>query len=177
MANLLPTAERQALAIERRWRLMSAVAILFGIVALAATALLVPSYIAARSTLSTTVRRIETTQRLIERQRGAGALAEIDALNERIDRLTDDDVHSATDIIERVIASMPSGVALHSLNWKHDETKDVLDISGSADTRASLIAFGDGLRATGLFADVSIPIESLAAQNDLQFRLSLALTK
>lgn len=62
MANLLPTAERQALAIERRWRLMSAVAILFGIVALAATALLVPSYIAAQSTLSTTVRRIETTQ-------------------------------------------------------------------------------------------------------------------
>lgn len=177
MSNLLPPTERRALTIERRWRLVSAIAVLFGIVAFGATALLVPSYIAARSTLTTTAQHIETTQKLIERQHGTYALAEIDALNERVERLMDDESSDPTDIIERVIAVLPNGVSLHSIQWEQRATDELLDMSGSAMTRASLIAFGDGLRTTGLFTDVDIPIESLASQNDLQFRLSLILVK
>lgn len=177
MANLLPTTERKALAIERRWRLVSAISVLFSIVGLAGIGLLTPSFIAARSTLASGAERIATTQQLIERQGDGGTWQSVGSINEIITHIKTDDGNKPSESIAQIIDVLPAGVALHSITWKQGDATDTLDIAGVAATRTALIAFGDGLKTTGRFTDVTIPINSLAAQTDLQFRLTLVLNK
>lgn len=140
------------------------------------TILLVPSFVAAISSREAGKVRLETTRRLLDRQKDATAGSDIASMREKMALILDgNDSISSSDILARVVDIVPDQVSLQSMLWRDEGETSFLDVTGSADTRNALIAFGDALRSSGLFADVTIPIESLAQQNDLQFRLSLTL--
>lgn len=176
MANLLPSHERQELAHQRMRRLMSAILVLVSGVFVIGTVLLIPSFVAAISSREAGKVRLETTRRLLDRQKDATAASDVVSTKEKVSLvIRDNDTLSASDILAQVVEIVPSQVSLQSVLWSDEGETAFLDMTGSAATRNSLIAFGDALRSSGLFTEVTIPIESLAQQTDLHFRLSLTL--
>ncbi len=176
MANLLPSHERQELAHQRMRRLMSAILVLVSGVFVIGTVLLIPSFVAAISSREAGKVRLETTRRLLDRQKDATAASDVVSTKEKVSLvIRDNDALSASDILAQVVEIVPSQVSLQSVLWSDEGETAFLDMTGSAATRNSLIAFGDALRSSGLFTEVTIPIESLAQQTDLHFRLSLTL--
>lgn len=176
MANLLPSHERQELAHQRMRRLISAILVLISGVFVIGTVLLIPSFVAAISSREAGKVRLDTTHKLLERQKDATAASDVVATKEKVSLVINGaDALSVSDILARVVEIVPSQVSLQSVLWRDEGETAFLDMTGSAVTRNSLIAFGDALRSLGLFTEVTIPIESLAQQNDLHFRLSLTL--
>lgn len=178
MANLLPSHERQEVARQRAQRLTSAIFMLISGVFVLGTVLLVPSFVVAISSHEAGKVRLESTRRLVDRQKDAHAAGDIASTKEKIALILDSDGSvSVSDTFARVVEIVPDQVSLQSVLWRNEGTEAFLDMTGSAETRNALISFGDALRSSGLFAEVVIPIESLAQQNDLNFRLSLTLTQ
>lgn len=178
MANLLPSNERHDISRRRAQRLTSAVLVLISGVFVLGTVLLVPSFVAVISSREAGTVRLETIRRLLDRQKDAHAASDIASTKEKIALVLEvDDSISVSETLARVVEIVPEQVSLQSVLWRDEGTEVFLDMTGSADTRNALIAFGDALRSTGLFAEVVIPIESLAQQNDLNFRLSLTLAQ
>ncbi len=176
MANLLPSYERQELARERMRRLVSVVLALVSGVFVLGIVLLIPSFVAVMSSREAGAERLKTTRGLLDRQRDATAIADVGSIQEKIDSvITTNDALSASDTLGRIVEIVPDAVVLQSILWRDEGESVFLDMTGSAATRNALIAFGDALRSSGLFTDVTIPIESLAPQTNLQFRLSLTL--
>lgn len=176
MANLLPSHERQELAHQRMRRLVSAILVLISGVFVIGIVLLIPSFVAAISSREAGRVRLETTRQLLDRQKDATAASDVASTKEKVSLVIHDaNALSASDILARVVGIVPSQVSLQSILWRYEGEAAFLDMTGSAATRNALIAFGDALRSSGLFTDVTIPIESLAQQNDLHFRLSLTL--
>jgi Tfp pilus assembly protein PilN len=155
---------------------MSAILVLVSGVFVIGTVLLIPSFVAAISSREAGKVRLETTRRLLDRQKDATAASDVVSTKEKVSLvIRDNDALSASDILARVVEIVPSQVSLQSVLWSDEGETAFLDMTGSAATRNSLIAFGDALRSSGLFTEVTIPIESLAQQTDLHFRLSLTL--
>ncbi len=176
MANLLPSHERQEIAHQRARRLVSALLVLASGVFVIGTVLLVPSFVAVISSREAGRVRLETTRRLLDRQKDATAAADVVSTKEKVALVTNDgDRISGSNTLAQIVGIVPEGISLQSVLWREEGEAVFLDMTGSASTRNELIAFGDALRSTGLFADVTIPIESLAQQTNLQFRLSLTL--
>jgi hypothetical protein len=163
---------------ERRQRLRSAALILVSGMFAFATVLLIPSAIALIAAKESGKERLETTRRLIELQEHTGAVGSIAETKEKMDLLRQSEMAvGPRKLIERIAPLLPSGVTLSDISFTRDGGTIRLDLSGEASNRAALIAFGDELRSSGLFASVVIPIESLAQSTDLQFRLSLSLAE
>ena len=178
MANLLPSHERQELSRERSRRLASAVLLLISGVFAIGTVLLVPSFVAVVSSREAGKERLETIRRLLDRQKDANAADDITSTKDKVALvLKDDTALSISDTFARVVGIVPEKISLQSVLWRAEGETAFLDLTGSADTRSALISFGDALRSSGLFAEVTIPIESLAQQTDLHFRLSLTLAQ
>ena len=176
MANLLPLKESLELMHERRRRLWSAIAVLVCGMCVFGTLLTIPSTIALLATRESTTERLETTKRLAELQKHAGAGASIAATKEKMSIIAREQSAALPhDMIERIVPLAPSGTSLTSISFRREGEATILDLTGGAVNRTALIAFGDALRSANLFTDVVIPIESLAQNSDLQFHLTLTL--
>jgi hypothetical protein len=178
MANLLPLKELDALNAERRrWLRIAALVLVCGACAFG-TVLLVPSAVVLIAARSSGEKHLATTRELIALQKHAGAGADIAATKEKMGLLASNNASIVPhELLSRTIPLLPPGVTLSNIVFTREEEKAILDLSGSAESRASLIAFGDALESSGLFIDVNIPIESLAQNTDLQFRLILTLAE
>ncbi|MBP9771939.1 MAG: PilN domain-containing protein [Candidatus Pacebacteria bacterium] len=178
MANLLPSKELTALMHERKRRLGNAIVVLICGICVFGTILTIPSTIALLATRDSTEKRLETTKRLVELQKHAGASAHITATKEKMDILArEEGAVLPHELIERIAPIAPAGVSLTNIVFARGGEDVTLTLTGGATNRTALIAFGDALRSSGLFTEVTIPIESLAQNTDLQFHLSLTLTK
>ena len=157
-------------------RLVSTLLVLVSGVFVLGIVLLIPSFVAVVSLRDTGAARLATARGLLDRQKDATAIADVDSVNEKMGFVTKSGgAVLASDTIARVVGLVPERVALQSVLWRSEGESIFLDLTGSAATRSALIAFGDALRSSGIFTDVTIPIESLAPQTDLRFRLSLTL--
>jgi len=82
-------------------------------------------------------------------------------------------MHPSTTIV-RLIEQMPSTIQLSRISFSDDESKVTrFSVVGKANTRDALITYTDALRATGLFSEVTLPIENLAKEKALPFTLVL----
>lgn len=173
MANLLPSAERIAVFRERYWRFAGALSTIVFFVALIGAVLLVPAFVVARASHEAGADRLETTRKLIELQRDGGALNTLSNTKEKISIVLAPEIERPSDTLEELLALVPSGISIDHIAWRTEGEAILVDVSGSADTRANLLRFGDTIRASGHFGDVVIPVGSLAQQTNVGFRLSL----
>ncbi len=178
MANLLPSKERASLALERRRRLRATLFVLVSWLAILGTILLVPAGLVLLASKQSIDTRIESAEKLIEREKGANAGGSLSVTKEKNDILRANAAlvlpHT---LIERVVGLAPAGIALDHASFSRNEGTVTLELSGSATNRTMLVSFGDALKRSGLFTNVDIPIESLAQNVDLRFRLTLTLTE
>jgi Tfp pilus assembly protein PilN len=178
MTNLLPYKEQSLLDNQRHRRLRVAVGVLVSAMFAFATVMLIPSFVILASAKESVEQRLAVTQRLSELQKDNGAGKAIARIKEKTEFVVHQkDAFLPHELFESVIgdAATAQGIMLDSMTFTRAESAITLDVSGAAATRADLIRFGETLKASGLFAQVSIPIDTLAQSTDLRFRLSLAL--
>lgn len=178
MANLLPSKESASLGLERRQRLRASV---FGLVAWLAglgAIVLIPTGLALFDARDSVEQRLEATRALIERAKEAHAGTDLAVTKEKMEILTANAAMAVPhEHIGRIVDLAPPGIALEQVAFMRGEDVVTLAVSGGAMSRAALIAFGDALRGSGLFTEVTIPIESLAPNTNLRFRLTLTLAE
>ena len=178
MTNLLPTKELAALKREQYHRLAASVLELLSGVFILGTILLMPAGLVLFGSKESVAKRLETTRQLAEREGAASAGDTIADTKEKMEILaTNEAMVKPHGLIERVTDLVPAGVSLDEIEFTRDGEAVTVGISGGAVSRAALLSFSDALKGSGLFADVVIPIESLARNTDLRFRLTLSLTE
>jgi Tfp pilus assembly protein PilN len=138
--------------------------------------LLVPSVMGIIDAREAGQRRLETTRQLLEHQEGVAAEQNLLALQDKIQLIDSMEAHTSVyATIENLVRLLPPGISVQTLAWRRDGDGMFVDVAGSADTRDTLIALGDALQNSGLFVDTVIPVESLAPQTNLQFKLALTM--
>jgi Tfp pilus assembly protein PilN len=176
MANLLPTKELSVLKVEQRHRLFAAVSVLVSGLCILGTALFIPTGIVLFTSKETTRNRLATTKQIVERQQSASAGDTLADTKEKMDIIANNEaLVKPHTLIERVTELVPTGVSLDEIAFMREEPTVIVEISGGAVSRSALLAFSDALKGSGLFAEVVIPIESLAQNTDLRFHLTLTL--
>lgn len=176
MANLLPTTERTQLNNERLRRL--GVAALVGcIITLAIGGVLfVPAYFSATVRERATQKRLDALTQLIALKQGEAGDTEIQKTQERLELLaTALDARVPSELLQKTMDAMSPGITIWQYVYTAGEGNTTVSISGRATNRATLLAFGDALRTSGLFLSVDIPISSLARSEDIAFTLSMQL--
>jgi hypothetical protein len=178
MANLLPTKEVALLKAEQRRRIRASAFVLISGLCIWGTVLLIPSVAVLMAIGESVDKRLATTRQLIDLQKEANAGLIVAATKEKMDILSGNSMLlSAHDLTEKVASLAPTGVALNQIAFSRDGLAIELLLTGQAAQRSALLAFADALRGSKLFSDVTIPIESLAKDTDLQFRLTLSLAQ
>ncbi|MEK7606486.1 MAG: hypothetical protein AAB458_02765 [Patescibacteria group bacterium] len=176
MTNLLPTLKRKELRGERFKRLwMSAgmgLFITFGI----GSVLLIPAYFSATTRERNLEIRLESINELIKLKQGASSDVTIRATQDRLGML--DAMFQKTapsDVLFKTMEEAPAGVTVWQYAYNVSDTQNVVSISGYANNRTTLLAFGESLERTGLFAHVDIPISTLARSENIPFLLTMTL--
>lgn len=178
MANLLPTKELQSLKREQRRRLRTSVFNLISWLCVIGVVALLPTAFILMASQASLGQNLEATRKLVEREKEGHAGVNLASAKEKVDILTANAALTVPhELILHVTDLAPRGVAIGELSFIRDEESVTLMVGGSAADRASLVAFGDALKGSGLFTDVAIPIEALAQNTDLRFRLTLTLAE
>lgn len=176
MINLIPPQGRKALNREYILRAASVCTGMVGIVFLAATTLLIPTYV-----------YINTQVRTIEHQNIEGdkvsedfkaAEAEVKFANTISIQLSKDETSpSISNLIAEVIRIAPPGIFFKNfeLNVKKDVKSDGMQVQGMASSRASLLTLKQAIEESALFESAILPISDLARDVDLPFSITVVL--
>lgn len=177
MINLIPPEGHKKARREYLARVVSALNLLFGGVALCLAVALFPTYILIST--QTNVLSVEMGED------ATSATARTDAENEvkRIQKVTTQlrnasSTHKATALISQVELFAPKEIIFKNIgvdNGKGGAGK--LQIQGIAPTREALAGFKSKLESSDLFSKVEIPIADLARDKDLPFSLTITTSK
>jgi len=75
------------------------------------------------------------------------------------------------DFINALAKIVPDGIVLDSININ----QNAILITGLADNRAGLIEFKENLEASGLFSEVTVPLDNLLTRENISFSLKAKL--
>ena len=78
---------------------------------------------------------------------------------------------------QKIIGAKPQGISLQSFNLKKDKKDISISIQGSAVDRKALLDFESQLNASGNFEKAIIPVSNFAKDKDINFDLSLLVSK
>jgi hypothetical protein len=74
--------------------------------------------------------------------------------------------------IENIGSARLDSIRIDTFSYTHGENETMLT-SGTAGTRADLLAFVEALQRSGVFSEVILPVESLAKNNNVPFSIHL----
>ncbi len=178
MANLLPTKEISELKREQYHRLWASVLGLISGLCILGTVLLIPAGVVLFSTKESVAKRLESTKKLAELKGVTSAGDTLADTKEKMEILAGIvTLAKPHELIEEVTDFVPSGVSLDEVIFTREGDVVTMELSGGSSSRSALLSFSDALKTSGLFTDVVIPIESLAQNTNLRFRLTLVLTE
>jgi Tfp pilus assembly protein PilN len=85
---------------------------------------------------------------------------------------------STAAIVEAIDRALPARVFLQGVSVTHFGPRaGEIVLVGIADTREDLLAFSDALKTNRLFRDVSIPVNQLVPEFDVEFSFSFGFTE
>jgi Tfp pilus assembly protein PilN len=142
------------------------------------TVLLIPAGLVLFGSYESVSKRLESTRQLAELQGATSAGDTLADTKEKMELVAANEaLVKPHELIEQVTDLVPAGVSLDELVFTREGDTVAIEISGSSVSRTALLSFSDALKGSGLFTDVVIPIESLARNTDLRFRLMLVLNE
>lgn len=172
--------EEQKKKVESEYKLRLVVIALWSLLAVIAVGMvsLFPSYILTKARHTEVSERLAVLEQTALSAEDQEVQAWLDQMNQKLKLLSpkfDDDRPSV--FIEETLRLRSGGVRITTLDWKRDEGKEVLSLSGTARDRQSLINFENELNKGGQFGEVSLPISNLAKDKDIDFQVRLTKTK
>lgn len=176
--DLLPPERRRALKRSYIRRLFVAAAILAALLAVAADALLLPTYrYLANAERAKEVQLAALTAAVANAEQGASAkrFTELEADAETLDALGTPP--SASAILRSALAVPRPGVTLTSFNYAPatGAKSGALTLVGTAASRDDLRAYQLALSGTAGFAGADLPVSSFAKDSDIPFTITVTL--
>ncbi len=176
MVNLLPVQTYKRVRWERRRRITIVALVFMSCALVMALLFALPSIIVTWFGVKGFDTQLETTKTLVDVQRKQGRGDMLSDLSERAALLEQAlSVRTPTSVLEDIVPRIPEGVRIRQFTYTLSGDAVSVAVLGTADTRASLIAFGNALRQSPLFSRVDVPVSSLAKSEDIDFSLALAL--
>ncbi|MDP3958351.1 MAG: hypothetical protein Q8Q36_02725 [bacterium] len=174
MINLLPDSAKEAARAEYRRRLAVSSLVLFLTASFFVFLFLAPSYLLAYVKLASLEERRALFRKSIEE---ATAVKELALLEAELSVLRPKEAAPpVAALIEAVVKDKGPSVRLRQFSYERRGKTAKFDVSGSAATRASLIAFVDRLKKREEFEDVFSPVSNLVRDKDVEFTVQISLT-
>ena len=179
MLNLLPTREKKKLRTEYYIRLATVVVSMFALVFILGGAFLVPVYIAARYEKESAVGSLAThtnTTTSEDEERDAGAI--LTETNKRVQALLVASTATGTrsipsDLFSKILTFKTPAIKITSFVYSGSLGQEQVKISGVSQDRESLALFAEGLRKSGVFTAVELPVRSYVKSSNIDFSITL----
>ncbi|GEM_PF-1470391 len=172
--NLLPDAAKQSLTSGYYFSLATLLFFFIAVAALAGAAILAPSYLVAKSGEQSALQILDSTEKTLGLKEKNGANAGVLELVERVKILGAYEYRPAVmPVLSAIGTHVTKNISVRIVKMKKSESgKGTVTISGVAATRVALLAFVNALKTERIFTAVSIPVEQLAGESDIEFTLT-----
>jgi hypothetical protein len=172
--NLLPENVKESFTRRYYFSLASLFIFLIAVAAAAGVALLMPSYLVAKDSEVAYERILDSTEKNLGLKEKDGANAGVIELAERVKILAAYAYRPAVmPILAAIGQNVSKEISVKSIKIKEVESgKGTATVAGIATTRASLLGFANALKAERIFLSVSVPVEQLAGEMDIEFSLT-----
>jgi hypothetical protein len=173
MYKLLPDANREAIKREYALRrivimlVLIALALIFSVLAALPSLIHIEAKKDAATLLSKSSGSISAASDRAELERWAASTKS--ALLALKPNLGDDPYG----LFKSILADKPSGIKIIGLSWQRVSGVLSVRARGLASDRQTLLAFQNVLRSSPLWAEVELPVNTLAADRDIEFELTL----
>jgi len=176
MVNLLPEKIQRSLTRTYYARLLSLSIFFAALAVFASAAFLVPSYLRATAEADATTRTLQASQQALNLGAKGGTAGEFSVLTERVAILkTYMRPPEVADVLSLLTRQVPKGVSVSKITiTPGDDGAGSLSLTGKADTRTDLLAYVAVLQGISAFKDVSVPVEALASEVNVDFTLSFS---
>jgi hypothetical protein len=175
MINLIPPKGHTALKHEYILRVASVYAFLLAGVLVAATTLMVPTYVLISTQL--TGARDEGNRMAETKQKFDVAFGEIQEANTVMAQLRKESATvDISAVITEVVRVAPRGIVFTTFQATRAGTKlTEIQVQGTAENRVILASFKNALEASPLFSQAMVPISDLARDSELPFVVTVTL--
>ncbi|MDE2213160.1 MAG: hypothetical protein KGJ34_01335 [Patescibacteria group bacterium] len=180
MVNLLPSGAREHITLEYRLRLTSVALFTLAFALIVGAALLLPSYFLAWVTRTSLDDQSAITQETLSQPTLAKASQDEKATASIFSSVRQQlDYPEPTVILSDLFSNTSRGISVRYLNYgpvalTGSTAMLTINISGVADTRDDLLAFKDELTNAPGVSAVNLPIDSLAASQNIDFALTVS---
>lgn len=165
--NLLSAYEKKIVRTEEARRGVVFFSGLALIIFVAGGVLLIPSFVLTRRATGEMSRALALEEESARRSAGAEAIAKIRAVRDVLGaiRAHADEPSRASSLLMRFIAPGP-GITIRSFIIHGD---GLVALTGHAKTRADMLGFEEGLRASNRFYEIAFPLSNITRERDIQF--------
>lgn len=179
MLHLLNESQKNKVIKEYRMRLVIVICWLIVFIALAGSALLLPSYLTSVgkvNTIKSDNQFKEKSIQVLKDQNFSDKIKKIDysllALNRSIN------IISPREAYDKILNSLPAGVSLGRYSYNIiDDDSALISIDGTAENRNELVELQNKLKLNSEFIGIDIPITNFTKKEDLNFSLKFNLVK
>lgn len=96
------------------------------------------------------------------------------SVNSKLDNLAPElDNNKPLQFVKKVVEKKVLGISITGFRWAKEKEAKVLNVSGVARDRQSLVAFQNSLNISGEFLNVTLPVSNLAKDRDINFQIKL----
>ena len=179
MINLLPESERKAVRREYLFRLSLVALLLSSFCFLAGGAALLPSYVLSQAKKRSLEGQAAVAQRSAQLTTSAGADKELSTLREQLSFLSSNlRMGVPTQMLFRVLEEAGEHIALSRFSFAESPNDGVtLTLSGTAESRESLVAVSQALKKDPRFAQTNLPVSNLAKSTSVPFTMTIIISK
>lgn len=175
--NLLPAAAKAELRLHYRLRLATVLFSVLGFVCCISAALLLPTYFAIRADADEAARYVAALTDLAAQRAQNPANRTLTIFAESIKLLGAADLPPVVGpAVATISGPLPNNVSVDRIELERIEGAVDITITGTAATRASLIAYVDGLKATPNLQQVSVPVSALVPEINAPFTVTARYT-
>lgn len=175
MVNLISPKQRAKLEHLYVLRLATLLGLTVAAVAVFVAVLLLPSYLLIRAEVDQAAEYVAAAQAIASERAKGQSPETLQRFQESVSLLTDAGRPPATNrVLELATQDVPKGIAISSISIAYSEKRDAhVTLSGTARTRAELIAYSNLLKRTPELTNVTVPVSDLVADVDSTFTLTL----
>jgi hypothetical protein len=178
MLHLLPEEHRQKVVNEYRKRVILVFLLGLFSVSIISAVFILPTFFVSYGRYSVVSMKNQMLDSELATQAGAGSSESIKEVTQSIEALRMfDNTKSVSVILDNIVRQKASGVQIKNLIFTPGENFSMtIDLAGRADTRKSLVAFDENLKANSLFDEVIVPLGSFAKDKNIDFSMKLVVS-
>lgn len=176
MVNLLPHTSQSRTITRYYAHLVTVVLVGLAVAGVAGIALLVPTYLLAQGAAQASARYSAALAESVGLKDASKTAEETKALSERIRLMKNLTPLGVTGLLNEIGAHRSAGIRVTEVSAARAGAGETVALSGSAATRAGLLAFVDSLKKSPRVSGLVLPVSDLVTDKDATFSLTFTFT-